>query len=85
MRYETLIDDGQNCVIEWVHVISRAGREERGRIAMSGIAAYERGEDGLLCSIRISDYAGMEGTIDWEQLPLTREEAQQVNFVEEYR
>ncbi|MBR1586478.1 MAG: nuclear transport factor 2 family protein [Clostridia bacterium] len=85
MRYETLIDDGRTCVIEWVHVVSRAGREERNRIAMSGIAAYERGEDGLLCSIRISDYAGLEGTIDWDQLPLTWEQAQQVNFVEEIR
>ena len=85
MRYETLTDDGRTCVIEWVHVISRAGREERGRIAMSGIAAYERGDDGLLCSIRISDYAGLERTIDWSQLPVSREEAEQVNFVEEYR
>ena len=85
MRYETLTDDGRTCVIEWVHVISRAGREERGRIAMSGIAAYERGDDGLLCSIRISDYAGLERTIDWSQLPVSKEEAEQVNFVEEYR
>lgn len=85
MRYETLIDNGRTCVIEWVHIISRAGREERNRIAMSGIAAYERGDDGLLCSIRISDYAGMEGTIDWTKLPVTKEEAEQVNFVEAFR
>jgi hypothetical protein len=52
---------------------------------MSGIAAYERGDDGLLCSIRISDYAGMEGTIDWTKLPVTKEEAEQVNFVEAFR
>ena len=84
MRYETIIDDGRTCVIEWVHVISRRGREDLGRVAMSGIAAYERGEDGLLCAIRISDYAGYERTIDWSQLPLTLEEAQQVNFVETF-
>ena len=82
MRYETIIDDGRTCVIEWVHIISRAGRDERGRIAMSGIAAYERGEDGLLKSIRICDYAGYEQTIDWTKLPYTREEAQAVNFVD---
>ena len=82
MRYETLTDDGRTCVIEWVHVVSRAGQTERGRIAMSGIAAYERGDDGLLCSIRISDYAGLEGTIDWSELPVSREEAMRVNFVE---
>ena len=52
---------------------------------MSGIAAYERGEDGLLCSVRISDYAGMESTIDWDQLPVKRADAEKVNFVEEYR
>ena len=83
MRYETLIDDGQNCVIEWVHVVSRAGREERGRIAMSGIAAYERGKDGLLCSVRISDYAGLEGTIDWDRAGAQKSEAEKINFVEE--
>lgn len=85
MRYETLIDNGQTCVIEWVHVVSRAGQEERHRIAMSGIAAYERGDDGLLCSIRISDYAGLEDTIDWSKLPVTKEDAKKVNFVEEFR
>ncbi|MGI6691828.1 MAG: hypothetical protein ACOX63_13455 [Christensenellales bacterium] len=85
MRYETLIDDGKTCVIEWVHIISRAGRTERNRIAMSGIAAYERGEDGLLCSIRISDYAGLENTIDWSQLSVTKEQAEAVNFVEEFQ
>lgn len=84
MRYETIIDDGRTCVIEWVHVISRAGREDLGRVAMSGIAAYERGDDGLLCAIRISDYAGFERTIDWGKLDITLEEAQGVNFVEIY-
>ncbi len=84
MRYETIIDDGRTCVIEWVHIVTRAGREERGRIALSGIAAYERGEDGLLCSIRICDYANLESTIDWTKLPITKEEAQTINFVETF-
>lgn len=84
MRYETITDDGRTCVMEWVHIISRAGQEDLGRIAMSGISAYERGEDGLLCAIRISDYAGYERTIDWSRLPLTLEEAQKVNFVETF-
>ena len=82
MRYETIIDDGRTCVIEWVHIVSRAGREELGRVAMSGIAAYERGDDGLLCAIRISDYAGYERTIDWSQLSDSRADAEQINFVE---
>ena len=80
MRYETLIDDGVTGVIEWVHVISDQGRE-LGRIAMSGIAAYMRGEDGRLISIRISDYAWMEKEIDWQQTGTTEEEARKVNAV----
>ena len=84
MRYETIIDDGRTCVIEWVHIVSREGQESLGRIAMSGIAAYERGPDGLLCAIRISDYAGYERTIDWSQLPVSKEEAQKVNFLESF-
>ena len=84
MRYEAITDDGRTCVIEWSHVVSRAGREELGRIAMSGIAAYERGDDGLLCSIRISDYAFAEGTIDWDEVGISREEAMRVNAVEEF-
>jgi len=84
MRYETLIDDGRNCVIEWVHVVSRAGREERGRIAMSGIAAYERNEEGLLCAVRISDYAYMEPTIDWSKVAVDRIDAEEFNLVEEF-
>ena len=84
MRYETLIDDGVTGVIEWVHVISDQGREELGRIAMSGIAAYMRGEDGRLISIRISDYAWMEKEIDWSLAGTTEEEAKKVNAVREF-
>lgn len=81
MRYETLIDDGVTGVIEWVHVISDAGRRDLGRIALSGIAAYQRGEDGRLISIRISDYAGWESRIEWEKTGTTKEEAEKVNAV----
>ena len=83
MRYETLIDDGVTGVIEWVHVISDEGRE-LGRIAMSGIAAYMRGEDGRLISIRISDYAWMEKEIDWGQAGIPEEEARKVHAVREF-
>ena len=81
MRYETLIDDGVTGVIEWVHVISDRGRDELGRIAMSGIAAYMRGEDGRLVSIRISDYAWMEAQIDWEKAGISEAEAKRINAV----
>lgn len=81
MRYETLIDDGVTGVIEWVHILSDKGREELGRIPMSGIAAYMRGEDGRLISIRISDYAWMEKDIDWTKTGISKEEARKINAV----
>ena len=84
MRYETLIDDGVTGVIEWVHVIADKGREDLQRVALSGIAAYMRGEDGRLSSIRISDYAGYEKYIDWSKMDLTKEEAEAVNAVHEF-
>jgi len=84
MRYETIVDDGRTCVIEWVHIVSRRGREERNRVAMSGVSAYERDDEGRLCSVRICDYAGHEGEINWDALPITKEEAQAVNFVEAF-
>ncbi len=84
MRYETIIDDGRTCVIEWVHIVSRAGQEELSRIALSGISAYERGEDGKLCSIRISDYAGCERTIEWDKVDVPEAEAKRINFVESF-
>lgn len=84
MRYETLIDDGITGVIEWIHIISDQGRNELGRIPMSGIAAYMRGEDGRLVSIRICDYAWMEKEIDWSQTGTAEEEARLVNAVSEF-
>ena len=51
---------------------------------MSGIAAYMRGEDGRLISIRISDYAWMEKEIDWEQAGISEEEARKVHAVREF-
>ena len=84
MRYETIIDDNRTCIIEWVHVVTEAGQKELSRVALSGIAAYERGEDGLLSAIRISDYAGYERTIDWTETPVSKEEAFQTNLVSRF-
>ncbi len=81
MRYETVIDDGRTAVLEWVHIVSQRGRKEFGRIAMSGIAAYERGDDGHLCSVRILDYAWKEPEIDWSKTPVTKEEAERINLL----
>lgn len=84
MRYETIIDDGRTCVIEWCHIVSRQGMETRNRICMSGCSAYTRDDDGYLCAVRICDYAGHEAEIDWSQTPVTEEEARSYNFVEEF-
>ena len=81
MRYETLIDDGVTAVIEWQHIVTDRGFSEGGRVAMSGISAYSRGADGLLCSIRICDYAGFEKQIDWTKTPVSKEEACAINRV----
>ena len=84
MRYETITDDNVTAIIEWVHIVSEQGQKELSRVALSGISAYERGEDGLLCAIRISDYAGLERTIDWTKTPISKEEAMQINLVKEF-
>ncbi|MGI6189160.1 MAG: hypothetical protein GX041_03320 [Clostridiales bacterium] len=84
MRYERITDDNVTCVIEWVHIVSEKGQKELARISLSGISAYERGEDGLLCAIRICDYANYERTIDWTKTPVSKEEAMQMNFVKEF-
>lgn len=84
MRYETIIDDGKTCVIEWCHIVSKKGQQERNRIAMSGCSAYTRNEEGYLCSVRISDYAGHEGEIDWTKTDVPREEAYAINLVDEF-
>lgn len=76
--------NGKNKRIEWIHVISDQGRNELGRIPMSGIAAYMRGEDGRLISIRICNYAWMEKEIDWSQTGTTEAEAREINAVSEF-
>lgn len=84
MRYETIVDDGVNCVIEWVHIVTKEGQEKGARVCISGISSYERGEDGLLCSIRISDYAGFERQIDWSKTPISKAEAMSINLVDSF-
>lgn len=82
IRVQTIIDDGVNCVVEWQHIITREGREEGGRICESGISAYERGEDGKLCAIRICDYANCEPEIDWGTARNPENIALEINYLE---
>lgn len=84
MRYETIIDDGTTCVIEWVHIVSKQGQSERNRVAMSACSAYTRNEEGYLCAVRISDYAGHEAEIDWSQTPVSKEEAYATHLIDEF-
>lgn len=81
MRYETIIDDGENCVIEWQHIVSDEGVRNAARVCISGISSYTRGDDGLLASIRICDYAGYERKIDWSKTPISKDEAYSINRV----
>ena len=37
-----------------------------------------------LCSVRISDYAGHEGEIDWTKTEMSRDEAYAINLVDEF-
>jgi hypothetical protein len=84
IRYETVIDDGKTCILEWVHIVTEKGQRERARVSLSGVAAYERGDDGLLCSIRVCDYANFERQIDWKKTPVSKEDAHHHNLVREF-
>ena len=84
MRYETIIDNGKTCVIEWCHIISKQGQEKHNRIAMSACSAYTRNDEGYLCSVRICDYAWHEGEIDWTKTPVSKEEACSINVIDEF-
>lgn len=84
MRYETIIDDGRTCVIEWVHIVSKQGQAEKNRVAMSAVSAYTRNDEGFLCSVRICDYAGHEAEIDWTKTPISREKAYATHLIDEF-
>lgn len=81
IRFETVIDDGITCVIEWVHIITRDGRMEGNRLCESGVAVYERNAEGLLSGVRICDYAHCENLIDWSKESIAKEEAEKINYL----
>lgn len=64
IRYETIVDDGKNCLIEWVSIIPPKGREA-GCYQISGMAGYGRNAEGKLCSVRICDNIGFEQLYDF--------------------
>ena len=81
IRNSDIIDDGKICCIEWEQLVTKRGREERGRLSMPGISFYERAKDGFLKSYRIIDYANLEKYIDWQSCPYTKEEAEAINYL----
>lgn len=83
LRMETIIDDGRTCCVEWEQLVTKAGREERGRISQAGISFYERDEAGRICSVRIIDYAYAESKIDWNTARRPRDVAEAMNFLDE--
>ena len=66
VRFETVIDDGITGIIEWTLVVTDLGRKKYDRVYQAGIAAYERGPDEKLISVRICDYMDHEDDIDPE-------------------
>lgn len=63
IRFETIVDDGTTCVVEWTSIITKAGLEA-GAVSQAGMAAYDRNEAGKLSSIRICDNLGYEEAIN---------------------
>lgn len=81
LRMETIIDDGKICCVEWEQLVTKAGREELGRLSQPGIAFYERDDTGRIWSVRVIDYAGSEPHIDWSRACKTKEEAEKINYI----
>lgn len=75
LRIKTIIDDGKICCVEWEQMVTRAGREEKGRISQAGISFYKRDNTGRIWSIRIIDYAFAEKNIDWTTAGKSKKEA----------
>lgn len=63
IRFETIVDDGVNCLVEWTSVIHPSG-VALGIVSQAGMAAYERDAGGQLASVRICDNLGFEAQID---------------------
>ena len=80
-----LFPSSKTIAFDWAYyIVSKQGQQERNRIAMSGCSAYTRNDEGYLCSVHISDYAGHEGEIDWTKTEVSREEAYSINLVDEF-
>ena len=48
---------------------------------MAGVSAYSVNEEGFINSVRICDYSSSTD-IDWSQTPISKEEAQKINYVD---
>ncbi len=68
IRFETFIDDGITCVVEWTAVLTEEGLRN-GFVCFAGCASYERDESGKICSIRICDNNGCDLGIDPRMIP----------------
>jgi hypothetical protein len=64
IRFETITDDGENCLVEWTSIVRKHALSQ-GTVSQAGMAAYERNEDGKLASVRICDNFGFEKDIDY--------------------
>jgi len=67
IRFETITDDGLNCLVEWTSIVRMSGLRQ-GIVSQAGMAAYERDIDGKLLSVRICDNLGYEDEIDRDSI-----------------
>ena len=62
----------------------RTGCTKRSYDRFEGLDGIRTFAEGYLCSVRISDYAGHEGEIDWTRTKASKEEAYSINLVDEF-
>lgn len=64
IRFETITDDGRNCMVEWTSIVRKEGLA-KGLVSQAGMVGYERDDQGKLCSLRICDNFKWEHEIDY--------------------
>ena len=67
IRFETITDDGKNCLCEFTSII-RKHAVEKGLVSQAGMVAYERDDNGKINSIRICDNFKWEHEIDYSKV-----------------
>lgn len=67
IRFESITDDGRNCMVEWTSVVRQSG-VDKGLVSQAGMVGYERNNQGKICSVRICDNFKWEHEIDMSKV-----------------